>query len=63
MHGLANYAAERKPDELDSVLNNMAGAAAQMSPEMLLTPDDRSTAAAGRRRARAWTSPASCSRA
>lgn len=37
MHGLANYAAERKPDELDSVLNNMAGAAAQMSPEMLLS--------------------------
>jgi HEAT repeat protein len=37
MHGLANYAAERKPDELDSVLNKMAGAAAQMSPDMLLT--------------------------
>lgn len=37
MHGLANYAAERKPDELDAVLNNMAGAAAQMSPEMLLS--------------------------
>lgn len=37
MHGLANYAAERKPDELDSVLTKMAGAAAQMSPDMLLT--------------------------
>ena len=37
MHGLANYAAERKPEELDSVLNKMAGAAAQMSPDMLLT--------------------------
>jgi hypothetical protein len=37
MHGLANYAAERKPDELDTVLDKMAGAAAQMSPDMLLT--------------------------
>jgi len=37
MHGLANYAAERKPDELDSVLDKMAGAAAQLSPDMLLT--------------------------
>jgi hypothetical protein len=37
MHGLANYAAERKPEELDSVLNKMAGAAAQMAPDMLLT--------------------------
>ena len=37
MHGLANYAAERKPEELDGVLTRMAGAAAQMSPEMLLT--------------------------
>jgi hypothetical protein len=37
MHGLANYAAERKPEELDSVLTKMAGAAAQMSPDMLLT--------------------------
>jgi len=37
MHGLANYAAERQPDELDAVLNRMAGAAAQMSPDMLLT--------------------------
>lgn len=37
MHGLANYTAERKPEELDSVLNTMAGAAAQMSPDMLLT--------------------------
>ena len=37
MHGLANYTAERQPEELDSVLNKMAGAAAQMSPDMLLT--------------------------
>jgi hypothetical protein len=37
MHGLANYAAERKPHELDGVLNRMAGAAAQMPPDMLLT--------------------------
>lgn len=37
MHGLANYAAERQPEELDGVLNRMAGAAAQMSPDMLLT--------------------------
>jgi HEAT repeat protein len=37
MHGLANYAAERQPEGLDGVLNKMAGAAAQMSPEMLLT--------------------------
>jgi hypothetical protein len=37
MHGLANYAAERKPEELDAVLNRMAGAAAQMSPDMLLS--------------------------
>ena len=37
MHGLANYAAERQPEELDAVLNRMAGAAAQMSPDMLLT--------------------------
>jgi hypothetical protein len=37
MHGLANYAAERKPQELDTVLDKMAGAAAQMSPDMLLT--------------------------
>lgn len=37
MHGLANYAADRKPQELDAVLNSMAGAAAQMSPDMLLT--------------------------
>src|SRR5688572_30133024 len=35
MHGLANYTAERKPHELDSVLNTMAGAAAQMPPDML----------------------------
>jgi hypothetical protein len=37
MHGLANYAAERTPEELESVLNTMAGAAAQMSPDMLLS--------------------------
>ena len=37
MHGLANYAAERKPAELDAVLDSMAGAAAQMSPDMLLS--------------------------
>ena len=37
MHGLANYAADRKPEELDKVLDNMAGAAVQLSPEMLLT--------------------------
>jgi hypothetical protein len=37
MHGLANYAAERKPEELDAVLHKMAGAAAQMTPDMLLT--------------------------
>jgi hypothetical protein len=37
MHGMANYAAERQPEELDSVLTKMAGAAAQMSPDMLLT--------------------------
>ncbi len=37
MHGLANYAAERRPAELNTVLNNMAGAAAKMSPDMLLT--------------------------
>lgn len=37
MHGLANYTAERQPEQLDSVLNTMAGAAAQMPPDMLLT--------------------------
>lgn len=37
MHGMANYAAERTPGELDTVLNTMAGAAAQMSPDMLMT--------------------------
>ncbi len=37
MHGLANYAAERQPGELEVVLDRMAGAAAQMSPDMLLT--------------------------
>lgn len=37
MHGLANFAAERKPDDLNKVLDTMAGAAAQMSPDMLLS--------------------------
>ena len=37
MHGLANFAAERNPEELDKVLDGMAGAAAQMTPDMLLT--------------------------
>ncbi len=37
MHGLANYTADRKPAELDSVLDRMAGAAAQLPPDMLLT--------------------------
>jgi len=37
MHGLANYAAERQPETLDPLLTRMAGAAAQMPPEMLLT--------------------------
>jgi len=37
MHGLANYAAEQQPEELDAVLNRMAGAAVQLSPDMLLT--------------------------
>jgi hypothetical protein len=37
MHGLANYAADREPAKLDAVLDRMAGAAAQMSPDMLLT--------------------------
>jgi hypothetical protein len=37
MHGIANFAAERKPEELDKVLDGMAGAAAQMTPDMLLT--------------------------
>lgn len=37
MHGLANHTAERRPGELSAVLDKMAGAAAQMSPDMLLT--------------------------
>jgi hypothetical protein len=37
MHGLANYAADRKPDKLNQILDVMAGAAAQMPPDMLLT--------------------------
>jgi hypothetical protein len=37
MHGLANYAAERQPEQLNQVLDKMAGAAAQLSPDMLLS--------------------------
>ena len=37
MHGLANYTSERKPEALNAVLDTMAGAAAQMPPDMLLT--------------------------
>ena len=37
MHGLANFTAERTPDDLNAVLDTMAGAAAQMTPEMLLS--------------------------
>jgi hypothetical protein len=37
MHGLANYAAERQPHELDSVLTTMADAASKMTPDMLMT--------------------------
>jgi HEAT repeat protein len=37
MHGLANYTAERQPDQLNTVLDRMAGAAAQLPPDMLLT--------------------------
>jgi len=37
MHGLANYAAERKPQDLDAVLNTMASAAAQLPADMLLS--------------------------
>jgi hypothetical protein len=37
MHAMANHAAGRKPEELDSVLNNMAAAAAQLTPDMLLS--------------------------
>jgi hypothetical protein len=37
MHGLANYAADRKPGELDKVLDTMAGAAAQLTPDLLLS--------------------------
>jgi hypothetical protein len=37
MHGLANYTAEREPQQLDAVLDKMAGAAAQLPPDMLLT--------------------------
>jgi hypothetical protein len=37
MHDLANYTADRKPDELDAVLDTMAGAAVQLPPDMLVT--------------------------
>ena len=37
MHGLANFAAERQPEELNKVLDTMAGAAVQMTPDMLLS--------------------------
>ena len=37
MHGLANYAADRKPEELSKVLDTMAGAAAQLTPDLLLS--------------------------
>ena len=37
MHGLANFTAERKPEELNKVLDSMADAATQMTPDMLLT--------------------------
>ena len=37
MHAMANHAAGRQPEELDSVLNNMAAAAAQLTPDMLLS--------------------------
>lgn len=49
MHGLASYAAERTPGQLDAVLNTMADAAAQMSPDMLMTliTDPPPLAAAG----------------
>jgi hypothetical protein len=36
MHGLVNYAARKAPEDLDRVLSNMAGAAARLTPEMLL---------------------------
>jgi hypothetical protein len=37
MHGLANYAAERQPQELDSVLTKMADAATKLPPDMLMS--------------------------
>lgn len=36
MHGVANFAAERQPDGLNAVLDSLAVAASQMTPEMLL---------------------------
>ncbi len=53
MHGLANYTADRKPEELDGTLDKMAAAAAQMSPDMLLTlitdPPQTASGAGGQR--------------
>ena len=37
MNGLAKYTAEKRPNELNKVLETMASAAAQMPPDMLLT--------------------------
>lgn len=36
MHALANYAAKTAPDQLDAVLQHMAGAATRLSPDVLL---------------------------
>jgi hypothetical protein len=36
MHALANYAARTAPDQLDTVLQSMAGAATRLSPDLLL---------------------------
>ena len=47
LHGLANYAARTAPEQLDGVLQNLAGAAARLSPDMMLAlitdPPPRST--------------------
>ena len=37
MHGVANHTADRQPDQLDAVLDRMAGAAAQLPPDMLVS--------------------------
>ena len=44
------------------MLDRMAGAAAQMSPDMLLTLITDPPPMPSRLRRRAWTSPASCRR-